>query len=99
MQNKYALPGLLTHYCYIRFEPHFDLMWEYKNLSWLFGVDRKLCPKGHCSAKVMPNSDPDGESFLSIPIYQIVMVDSFPCTPFQFLLLFVILNAKHSPIF
>ena len=63
MQNKYALPGLLTHYS--RFEPHFDLMWEYKNLSWLFGVDRKLCPKGHSSAKVMPNSYP--ESFLSTP--------------------------------
>ena len=31
MQNKYALPGLLTHYN--RFEPDFDLMWEYKNLS------------------------------------------------------------------
>ena len=29
--------------------------------------------------------------------HQTVMVDSFPCTPFQFLLLFVILNAKHSP--
>ena len=65
MQNKYALPGLLTHYS--RLEPHFDLMWEYKNLSWLFGVDRKLCPKGHCSAKVMPNRDPEGQSFLSTP--------------------------------
>ena len=63
MQNKYALPGLLTHYN--RFEPDFDLMWEYKNLSWLFSVDRKLCPNGHCSAKVMPNSDPEGQSFLS----------------------------------
>ena len=65
MQNKYALPGLFIHYS--RFEPYFDLMWEYKNLSWLFGVDRKLCPKGHCSAKVMPNSDPEGQSFLSTP--------------------------------
>ena len=46
MQNKYALPGLLTHYS--RLEPHFDLM-------------------GHCSAKVMPNSDPEGKNFLSTP--------------------------------
>ena len=30
-------------------------------------VDRKLCPKGHCSASVMPNSDPEGQSFLFIP--------------------------------
>ena len=65
MQNKYALPGLLTHYS--RTEPHFDLLWEYKTLSWLFGVDRKLCPKGHCSAKVMPNSDPEGQIFVSTP--------------------------------
>ena len=33
----------------------------------MFGVDRKLCPKGHCSAKVMPDSDPEGQSFLSTP--------------------------------
>ena len=26
------------------------------------------------------------------------MVDSFPCTPFQFLLLFIILNTKHTNI-
>ena len=65
MQNKYALPGLLTHYS--RFDPHFDLIWEYKNLSWLFGVDRKLCTKGHCSAKVMPNSNPEGQNILSTP--------------------------------
>ena len=23
---------------------------EFKNLSYLFGVDRKICRKGHCSA-------------------------------------------------
>ena len=29
--------------------------------------DQPGCPKGHCSAKVMPNSHPEGQSFLSIP--------------------------------
>ena len=94
MQNKYALPGLLTHYN--MFEPHFDFMWEYKNLLWLFGVDRKLFPKGHCSAKVMPNSDPEAQSFLSTPNSHGRFLS---LRTFQFLLLFVILNAKHSPTF
>ena len=41
---------------------------DYKNLSWLFGVDRKICPEGHCSASQgLPNSDLEGQIFLSTP--------------------------------
>ena len=94
MQNKYALLGLLTHYS--KFELHFDLMWEYKNPSWLYGVDRKLCPKGHFRQKWCQTVIPKDRVFYP---HQTVMVDSFPSTPFQFLLLFVISNAKHSPTF
>ena len=36
----------------------------YKNLSWLFGVDRKICPKSHCLASQDLLSDHEGQIFL-----------------------------------
>ena len=58
----------ISHYS--GFEPHFDLMWKYKNRSRLFGVDRKLCPSG---------------SLFGIYPHQTVMVDSFPSHPVSFI--------------
>ena len=44
---------------------------EYKYLSCVYGVDRKICHEGHWSAslgcRVMPNSDPEWQIFLSTP--------------------------------
>ena len=44
---------------------------EYKNLSWVWGADRKICPRSlFCFTwfrRTMPNSDPKGRIFLSAP--------------------------------
>ena len=42
------------------------LMWEYKNLAWIWGGDRKICLRVTVFL-VMPNSDPEGQIFPSTP--------------------------------
>ena len=38
-------------------------MQEYKNLSWVWGVDRKIRPEGNCheACRVMPDKECDHE--------------------------------------
>ena len=38
-----------------------------KNPSWLFGTDRKIHPSGSLFGITRPNSDPEGQIFLSAP--------------------------------
>ena len=47
--------------------PH-HLIKDYKNLSWVWGADRKIRPSGSLfgiTRRVMPNSNPEGRIFLS----------------------------------
>ena len=65
-------------------------MQEYKNLTWVWGADRKFCPEGHCLASrgsaewcktVIPR---DGIFYL----HRTIMFDSFSCLPFDFLMFY-----------
>ena len=50
-----------------------------KNLPWLFGVDRKLCPSGSLFGITFAEQWPLGQSFLSNS-NQTVMIDSYILT-------------------
>ena len=49
---------------------------SYKNLLWVWGADRKICP-----SLMMPNSEPEGQIFYP---HETTMIDSFSCIPSDF---------------
>ena len=54
-----------------------NIMTYYKNLTWMSGTDRQICPKGHCFG--ITKQGPEGKI---VDPYLTLMIDFFLCTLF-----------------